>query len=36
MRLVRGKDLLNLKKDLKKNSYWINKPDLKTSMKNQF
>ena len=36
MRLVRGKDLLNLKKDLKKNSYWINKTEKKTSMKNQF
>ena len=36
MRLVRGKDLLNLKKNLKKNSYWINKTEKKTSMKNQF
>ena len=36
MRLVKGKDLLNLKKDKKKNSYWINKTESKTSMKNQF
>ena len=36
MRLIRGKDLLNLKKDKKKNSYWINKTESKTSMKNQF
>ena len=36
MRLIKGKDLLNLKKDKKKNSYWINKTESKTSMKNQF
>ena len=36
MRLIKGKDLLNLKKDKKKNSYGINKTESKTSMKNQF
>ena len=32
---LRGKDLLNLKKENKK-SYWINKEKYKSSMKNQF
>ena len=36
MRLIKQKDLLNLKKDNKKDSYWINKTEKKSSMKNQF
>jgi hypothetical protein len=32
---VLGKDLLNLKKK-NKNTYWIERPKVKTSMKNQF
>ena len=36
MRLIRGKDLLNLKKNKKKNTYWITKNENKSSMKNQF
>ena len=36
MRLIKRKDLLNLKKDNKKDSYWINKTEKKSSMKNQF
>ena len=35
MRLI-GSNLLTLKKDYKKNTYWIKKKDYKTSMKNQF
>ena len=36
MRLIKGKDLLNLKKNKKKNTYWITKNENKSSMKNQF
>ncbi len=35
MRLF-GKDILNLKLNKKKNSYWIEKVDPKSKMKNQF
>ena len=35
MRLI-GSNLLALKKDNNKNTYWIKKKDYKTSMKNQF
>ena len=35
MRLL-GKDLLNLKFEKKSQSYWIEKSDLKSKMKNQF
>ena len=35
MRLI-GKDLLRLKKNKNKNSYWIKKVNYKTTMKNQF
>ena len=31
-----GKNLLMLKKDKNKNTYWIKKNKYKTSMKNQF
>ena len=31
-----GKNLLGLKKDNNKNTYWIKKKEYKTSMKNQF
>ena len=33
---VMGKDLLRLKKNKDKKTYWIHKDDYKTSMKNQF
>ena len=33
---ILGKDLLNLKFEKKKRSYWIEKSDLKSKMKNQF
>jgi len=33
---VMGKDLLRLKKNKDKKTYWIHKEDYKTSMKNQF
>ena len=32
---ILGKDLLNLKIS-KKNSYWVEKDEIKSSMKNQF
>ena len=35
IRLVR-KDLLKLKKEKNLNSYWINRPKIKSDMKNQF
>ena len=35
MRLT-GKNLLGLKKDIKKNTYWIKKDNYRSSMKNQF
>ena len=35
MRLT-GKNLLGLKKDIKKNTYWIKKDHYRSSMKNQF
>ena len=31
-----GKNILNLKKDKNKKTYWIKKEDFKSSMKNQF
>ena len=33
---IRNKDLLNMKFDSKKKSYWINRPKTKTTMKQQF
>ena len=33
---VMGKDLLRLKKNKDKKTYWVNKDDYKTSMKKQF